>query len=267
MRIEKGHISGPEINGNTTPRDLGLGGMVSKTKDFIGCVLGARPGMLDPDRPALIGFRPVDRSARLRSGAHFLTRVPSRRRRTTTVYVTSVAYSPSNVIGSGSASSSMARSASAKSSAHMIPSAERHAGRGRLTRLRRSGRGARPWLQTLKPASAFTDSSRGTRPAWRSSRETVDNRELRCRQGPEGSLEAIREAYGVDLPAGPHASKDGHRVRLGRPRPVARGCRPGMGATSKSELKPLLNGLASVVDQSDGRAVVRVSGALARQGL
>ena len=48
MRIEKGHISGPELNGTTTPRDLGLGGMVSTKKDFIGRVLGTRPGLSTP---------------------------------------------------------------------------------------------------------------------------------------------------------------------------------------------------------------------------
>ena len=48
--------------------------MVSTKKDFIGRVLGGRPGLVDPDRPTLVGFRPVDRSARLRSGAHFVAR-------------------------------------------------------------------------------------------------------------------------------------------------------------------------------------------------
>jgi sarcosine oxidase subunit alpha len=96
MRIEKGHISGPELNGTTTPRDVGLGGMVSSKKDFIGHVLGKRPGLTDPDRPTLVGFRPVDRQARLRSGAHFIARdaVPSAS--TDEGYMTSVAFSPSN---------------------------------------------------------------------------------------------------------------------------------------------------------------------------
>jgi len=95
MRIEKGHISGPELNGTTTPRDVGLGGMVSTKKDFIGRVLGGRPGLIDPDRPSLVGFRPVDRSARLRSGAHFIARdAPSASN--DDGYMTSVAYSPSS---------------------------------------------------------------------------------------------------------------------------------------------------------------------------
>ena len=96
MRIEKGHISGPELNGTTTPRDVGLGGMVSSKKDFIGSVLGKRPGLLDADRPALVGFRPVDRNARLRAGAHFIARDAEPVAEADEGYLTSVAYSPSN---------------------------------------------------------------------------------------------------------------------------------------------------------------------------
>ncbi len=94
MRIEKGHISGPELNGTTTPKDLGLGGMVSKKKDFIGRVLGERAGIVDPDRPALIGFRPLDRTTRLRSGARFLARSAAETPDNDEGYMTSVAYSP-----------------------------------------------------------------------------------------------------------------------------------------------------------------------------
>lgn len=94
MRIEKGHISGPELNGTTTPRDLGLGGMVSKKKDFIGCVLGERAGLVDPARPTLVGFRPVNRSARLRSGAHLFQTDSQTSPANDQGHLTSVAYSP-----------------------------------------------------------------------------------------------------------------------------------------------------------------------------
>src|SRR6202008_4846395 len=36
MRIEKGHVSGPGMNGQMTARDLGLGRLVSAKKDCIG---------------------------------------------------------------------------------------------------------------------------------------------------------------------------------------------------------------------------------------
>ena len=72
MRIEKGHVAGAELNGTTSARDLGLGRMVSAQKDYIGRVLAARPGLSAPDRPALIGVKPLRLEATLRAGAHFL---------------------------------------------------------------------------------------------------------------------------------------------------------------------------------------------------
>jgi sarcosine oxidase subunit alpha len=72
LRVEKGHVAGGELNGQTTARDLGLERMLSRRKDFIGRVMAQRPALIAPDRPALVGVRPVDRSAKLSSGAHFL---------------------------------------------------------------------------------------------------------------------------------------------------------------------------------------------------
>src|SRR5205085_1503907 len=60
MRIEKGHAAGNELNGQTTAGDLGLGRMMSTKKDYIGRIMAARPGLIAPDRPALIGLKPVD---------------------------------------------------------------------------------------------------------------------------------------------------------------------------------------------------------------
>ena len=96
MRIEKGHAAGPELNGNTTAADLGMGKMLSKKKDFIGRTLSGREAFLDPERPSLVGFRPVDRSARLRSGAHFVPRGETPSAANDQGYMTSTAYSPSN---------------------------------------------------------------------------------------------------------------------------------------------------------------------------
>jgi len=72
MRTEKGHVAGAEINGQTTARDLGLGRMMARDKDYIGRAMAARPGLTAGDRPSLVGVRPVDRSRRLRAGAHFI---------------------------------------------------------------------------------------------------------------------------------------------------------------------------------------------------
>jgi sarcosine oxidase subunit alpha len=95
MRIEKGHVGGPELNGTTTAADVGLGKMASKKKDYIGRVLAERPGLTNPVRPRLAGFRPVDRAARLRSGAHFVGRNTEPVAANALGHMTSVAYSPS----------------------------------------------------------------------------------------------------------------------------------------------------------------------------
>lgn len=94
LRIEKGHVSVNELNGQTTAGDLGLGRMMSTKKDFIGRVLAKRPALTDPDRPTLAGFRPVDPTARLRAGAHFLPLRAPATAENDEGYMTSVAYSP-----------------------------------------------------------------------------------------------------------------------------------------------------------------------------
>jgi methylglutamate dehydrogenase subunit C len=94
MRIEKGHVSGNEINGQLTARDLGLGRMVSGKKDCIGRVMAQRPALLAEDRPAFVGLRPVDRKARLRAGAHFLPMGAAASIESDQGYMTSVAFSP-----------------------------------------------------------------------------------------------------------------------------------------------------------------------------
>jgi glycine cleavage system aminomethyltransferase T len=94
LRVEKGHAAGNELNGQTTAADLGLGRMMSRKKDFIGRAMAQRPGLVDPARPVLVGFRPVDRAARLRAGAHFLPLDAEKTAAHDQGYMTSVAFSP-----------------------------------------------------------------------------------------------------------------------------------------------------------------------------
>jgi sarcosine oxidase subunit alpha len=94
MRLEKGHVAGNEINGQTTARDLGLGKMLSTRKDYVGRVMAQRPGLLAPDRPALAGFKPTNRDDRLRAGAHFIREGAQPTARNDEGYMTSVAFSP-----------------------------------------------------------------------------------------------------------------------------------------------------------------------------
>ncbi|MBB4287134.1 sarcosine oxidase subunit alpha family protein [Roseospira goensis] len=72
MRIEKGHVAGPELDGRTTPHDLGLGRMVSTKKSFIGRRLLERAALTDPERPALVGLVPEDGATVLAGGSQIV---------------------------------------------------------------------------------------------------------------------------------------------------------------------------------------------------
>ena len=95
MRIEKGHVAGNELNGQTIANDLGLGRMMSKKKDYIGRVMAGRPALVDPERPTLVGFQAVDPTLRLRAGAHFIAVGATPSPQADEGYMTSVAFSPS----------------------------------------------------------------------------------------------------------------------------------------------------------------------------
>ncbi|MDB5501159.1 MAG: sarcosine oxidase, alpha subunit family, partial [Tardiphaga sp.] len=95
MRIEKGHVAGSELNGQTVARDLGLGKMMSQKKDYIGRAMAAREALVDPDRPTLVGLRPVDRSQRLRNGALLFARDVTPSPDNHGGHITSTAFSPS----------------------------------------------------------------------------------------------------------------------------------------------------------------------------
>lgn len=94
LRVEKGHVAGNEINGQTTAGDLGLGKMLSTKKDCIGRTMAKRPALVAADRPTLVGLKPVDKTQRLRAGAHFLALGASATTANDEGYVTSAIYSP-----------------------------------------------------------------------------------------------------------------------------------------------------------------------------
>src|SRR5690606_14232652 len=48
LRIEKGHVTGAEIDGRTTARDLYLDGLLSRKKPFIGSAMMDREGLIAP---------------------------------------------------------------------------------------------------------------------------------------------------------------------------------------------------------------------------
>ena len=71
LRIEKGHISGPEIDGRTTMNDLGLGKMASEKKQYIGSVLSKRDGLVSKNRKKMVGLISQDQKP-LKAGSQII---------------------------------------------------------------------------------------------------------------------------------------------------------------------------------------------------
>ena len=71
LRIEKGHVTGAEIDGRTTAQDLHLGWLISKKKPFIGSAMLNREGLTDPKRWSLVGVISLS-GEKLRGGSHIV---------------------------------------------------------------------------------------------------------------------------------------------------------------------------------------------------
>ena len=69
LRVEKGHVAGPEIDGCTTLEDLRLGRLARRGGGFAGDTQRRRPALIDPDRPSLVGLECLEADERLRPGA------------------------------------------------------------------------------------------------------------------------------------------------------------------------------------------------------
>ncbi len=69
LRIEKGHVTGAELDGRVSIDDAGLGQMASETKSYIGSALRKRPELLREDRPRLVGIKPVNQSETFNAGS------------------------------------------------------------------------------------------------------------------------------------------------------------------------------------------------------
>ncbi|MEO0912094.1 MAG: sarcosine oxidase subunit alpha family protein [Pseudomonadota bacterium] len=94
MRIEKGHVTSAELNGQTTSEMAGLGGMVSAKKDAIGIPLTHRPALTTREQIRLVGLRPVGSSATFEAGAHLLAKDAPNNLLHDQGWITSVAHSP-----------------------------------------------------------------------------------------------------------------------------------------------------------------------------
>jgi sarcosine oxidase subunit alpha len=74
LRIEKGYLTHSELNGQTTPFDLGMQGLMKRDDDFVGRALLQRPAFHEATRPRLAGLRAVNPTARFLGGAQITTR-------------------------------------------------------------------------------------------------------------------------------------------------------------------------------------------------
>ncbi|MBV9727207.1 MAG: (2Fe-2S)-binding protein [Gammaproteobacteria bacterium] len=74
LRIEKGHVTTAELNGNTSADDLGLQRMLKAQGDFIGRSLAQRAGLKAAERLQLVGVRAANHKERLRNGSQLVAR-------------------------------------------------------------------------------------------------------------------------------------------------------------------------------------------------
>ncbi len=93
LRIEKGHVTGAEIDGRTTARDLHLEWMLSKKKPFIGQAMMHRPGLVDDERLSLVGL--ISTSGKpISGGSHIVLEDQMYEPATSFGHVTAACYSP-----------------------------------------------------------------------------------------------------------------------------------------------------------------------------
>src|SRR5688572_15161194 len=72
MRIEKGHVAGMELDGRTTPDDLGLGNLLSTRKDFVGKRSLKLAAQAAPARKQLVGLTSADAKTPIPRGAQLV---------------------------------------------------------------------------------------------------------------------------------------------------------------------------------------------------
>ena len=68
LRVEKGHVTGAELDGRVTIEDAGLEKMASTKKSYIGSAMRKRGVLNSEDREQLVGFFPVDKNKTFDAG-------------------------------------------------------------------------------------------------------------------------------------------------------------------------------------------------------
>ena len=95
LRIEKGHVAGMELDGRTTPDDLGLGQLVNTAKDCIGLRSLKRPALAAAGRKQLVGLVPLDGTTAIPRGAQLVADAAAPLPNPILGHVSSNCYSPS----------------------------------------------------------------------------------------------------------------------------------------------------------------------------
>tara|TARA_Y100000816_G_scaffold131094_1_gene92529 strand:- start:1609 stop:4605 length:2997 start_codon:yes stop_codon:yes gene_type:complete len=72
LRIEMGHVAGPELDGRTIPYDVSLEGLISKKKDFIGKRSLQKEAFNTGDRQKIVGLIPTDKKSSIPEGSHLV---------------------------------------------------------------------------------------------------------------------------------------------------------------------------------------------------
>jgi sarcosine oxidase subunit alpha len=94
LRIEKGFLTHAEIHGRVSAFDVGMQGMMSGKKDFVGKTAAMRDGLLGSEREQLVGLKPAGAVKELNAGAFLFDLDAAPIRQTQQGYSTSVGYSP-----------------------------------------------------------------------------------------------------------------------------------------------------------------------------
>jgi len=94
LRIEKGHVTGAELDGRATLGDVHMDGMASKKKWFVGKNLKDREGLVHPDRPQLVGLKSVEPRTPIASGSILVTDANATAGADKQGWVSSMTYSP-----------------------------------------------------------------------------------------------------------------------------------------------------------------------------
>lgn len=93
LRIEKGHGTANELNGQTSAHHLGMGRMISSKKDSIGTVLSRREGLSEDNGIRLVGLEAMGPED-LAAGSHLFTKGTEQVAANDQGWISSVCYSP-----------------------------------------------------------------------------------------------------------------------------------------------------------------------------